>query len=173
MPPWSIPPADEPADFRRQAAAYARFRRDYSDALYAAIVERTGPAAGRVALDLGCGTGLVAARLAGLGFRVLGIDFSAPMLAQAARVHGAGVAVARGRAEALPVRPASLALVTCGTAFHWFDRTAALAEIGRVVAPGGIVALFWRYPEPGEPTLELLAGALRAVGVPVPEPFEH
>lgn len=174
MPPWSIPPADEPADFRRQAATYTRFRRDYSDTLYAAIMARTGPAGGRAALDLGCGPGFVARRIAARGFRVLGIDFSKPMLAEAAReLGGTGVDLVRGSAEALPVRSASLTLVTCGTAFHWFDRTAALAEVVRALAPGGVVALFWRYPQPGEPSLELLADALRGVGVPVPDPFEH
>lgn len=174
MPPWSIPPADEPADFRRQAAGYARFRCDYSDALYAAIAERCGPGAGRRALDLGCGTGFVAARLGARGFVVTGIDFSAPMIVEGARaLRGTPVRLVRARAEQLPLRSGSQALVACGTAFHWFDRAAALGEISRVLAPDGCAALFWRYPDPGQPSLALLAGALRAVGVDVPEPFEH
>ncbi len=118
-----LPPSDEPFDFRRQASRYGTFRRDYSPALYDAIAARTGAGDGRPALDLGCGTGFVAAALARRGWRVVGADFSAPMLAAA---NAAGTALVRARAEALPLRDATVALVTCGTAFHWFEPVPAL-----------------------------------------------
>jgi SAM-dependent methyltransferase len=167
---FSLPPSDEPVDFRRQAASYARYRRDYSPALYAAIAARTGPAAGRRAADVGCGTGFVTGTLRERGWDAVGVDFSAPMLAEARRA-GAGLALVAARAEVLPLRDASMSLVTSGTAFHWFAPAPTLAELARVLVPGGHVALFWRYPAPGQPHMAVLAETLRAVGVAVPDSF--
>lgn len=42
-----------------------------------------------------------------------------------------------GVAEAIPLADASVDAVTVGHAFHWFDRSRALAEIRRVLRPGG------------------------------------
>src|SRR5262245_27952287 len=125
MPQFALPRSDEPFDFRHQARLYGRYRRDYSDALYAAIEQRTGTPAGRPALDVGCGTGFVAATLARRGWRPTGLDFSAPMLHEA---RNAGVPLVRARGEVLPLADASVALVTAGTAFHWLAPRDALAE---------------------------------------------
>jgi ubiquinone/menaquinone biosynthesis C-methylase UbiE len=167
---YSLPPSDEPVDFRRQASDYARYRRDYSAALYDALAARTGPGAGRIAADVGCGTGFVASALRERGWRALGFDFSAPMLA-AARRAAAGLPLVGARAEALPLRDASAALVACGTAFHWFAPSPAIAELERVLVPGGHVALFWRYPAPGQPYIALVGEMLRAAGAAVPQVF--
>jgi len=164
-----LPRSDEPPDFRRQASGYARFRRDYSLALYDAIAASTGPAAGRRALDLGCGTGFVSARLRASGWRVAGGDFSAPMLAEARRYLGAGAHLLRARAEALPLAAGSVALVSCGTAFHWFSPRPALDEMARVLEPGGVVALFWRYPKRDAPTPRLVREVMARFGKRLPE----
>jgi SAM-dependent methyltransferase len=167
---FSLPPSDEPVDFRRQAASYARYRRDYSPGLYDAIAVRTGAPAGRRAADVGCGTGFVTATLRARGWNAVGVDFSAPMLAEARRLD-AGLPLVAARAEALPLRDASVSLVASGTAFHWFAPAPTLGEIARVLVPGGHAALFWRYPAPGQPHMALLAATLRAVGVEVPDEF--
>jgi SAM-dependent methyltransferase len=164
---FSLPRCDEPVDFRRQAAAYALYRRDYSAALYDAIAAHAGPGAGRRALDLGCGTGFVATTLAARGWRPVGIDFSAPMLAEARRLAGS-VMLARARAEALPLGDGAVALVTCGTAFHWFAPAPTLAEVGRVLGPGGCAALFWRYDAPGQSYMEIVRELLREVAGELP-----
>ena len=169
MPEYSLPPSAEPVDFRRQAASYGQYRHDYSPALYAAIAARTGAADGRHAADVGCGTGFVTAALRARGWDAVGIDFSAPMLAEARRAR---LPLARAVAEAVPLRDASVALITSGTAFHWFAPAPAVAEFTRVLVPGGHVALFWRYPAPGQPYMRLVAETLRAVGATVPDVFE-
>ncbi len=167
----SLPPCDEPVDFRRQAAVYGQYRPDYSAALYDAIASRAGAAGARRVVDLGCGTGFVARALAARGWDVVGVDFSAPMLA-AARATSPTLWLLRATAEALPLRAGSAGLVACGTAFHWFAPMPALVEMERVLSPGGWVALFWRYPLPGQSQRQLLREALRHAGVDVPEDFQ-
>src|SRR2546426_6365842 len=167
----SLPPCDEPVDFRRQAAVYGQYRPDYSAALYDTIARRAGAGGARWAVDLGCGTGFVAGALGARGWNVVGVDFSTPMLA-AARGASPALRLVRGTAEALPVRAGSAALVTCGTAFHWSAPVPAIVEIERVLARGGWAALFWRYPLPGQSQRQLLREALRHAGVDVPEDFE-
>jgi len=174
---FAVPRSDEPFDFRHQAAAYAAYRRDYSTALYDAIEAHAGAPAGRRAVDLGCGTGLVAATLARRGWRTVGVDFSGPMLVEAKRT---GVGLVRGRGEAIPVRTHAAALLASGTAFHWFAPADALREIARVLAPGGWAALFWRYARPGEATNRVIGEVMTRFGAPVlpddlvvhaPDPF--
>jgi len=167
-----LPRSDEPPDFRRQASSYGRYRRDYSAALYDAIAERTGAADGRRALDLGCGTGFVAAELRRRGWQVTGADFSMPMLGEARRFLGADAALARARAEALPLAAGSVALVTCGTSFHWFGPRPTLQEMHRVLVPGGWVALFWRDPTRDAVTPRIVREVLGRFGPQLPEePF--
>jgi SAM-dependent methyltransferase len=180
MAEYGLPRNDEPFDFRHQAAIYGRFRRDYSEGLYDAIAG--GAIDGIPAVDVGCGTGFVTMALRRRGWRVLGVDFSAPMLAQARAASGGTLPLVRARGESLPLRDGSAALVTCGTSFHWLAPASALAEFVRVLAPGGRVALFWRYPLPGEASSRLVIDVLRGMGVWVaddldtlrvhsPEPF--
>ena len=100
----------------------------------------------RRVLDVGCGTGLLTARLAHErpGTTVVGCDFSFGMLEQAAASRGAPAWWVQGDAMRLPFAPDAFGAVTCTESFHWYpDQAAALAEFFRVLEPGGrlLVAL--------------------------------
>lgn len=91
--------------------------------------------AGRL-LDVGGGTGRIAARLAGEIGLVVVTDASRPMLTEARAKPG--LAATRGHAERLPFGDDSFDRVLVVDAFHHFrDQGAAAAELLRVVAPGG------------------------------------
>ena len=97
-------------------------------------------------LDVGTGTGLVAAAAAatpGAAVRVVGLDVSPAMLARAReRVAPLGVALVTGDAEALPCRDGSFDAAAGHFVLVFLDRpAAALAELRRVLRPGGRVAL--------------------------------
>lgn len=164
MTEYGLPRSDEPFDFRRQARLYGCFRRDYSPALYDAIEVRTGVAARRTAVDVGCGTGFVTAALRHRGWRTVGVDFSEQMLAEARRQPSPPLLLARAVGETLPVASGAAALVTAGTAFHWLAPAPALAEFDRVLVPGGWAAVFWRYASPEEPSMRLVAEVLARFG---------
>jgi arsenite methyltransferase len=98
-----------------------------------------------VALDVGCGPGTFAAslaRAAGPGGLVLGIDISEPMLARAVRAAaGAQVAFLRADAQRLPLRDKSVDAVLSSAMLQLIpDPAAALAEMARVLRPGGRLA---------------------------------
>lgn len=102
--------------------------------------------AGAVVLDLGCGSGvdaLIAARRAGPRGRVIGIDFSASMLARARRAGaalGAGLLFCLADAERLPLREASIDVALVNGLFNLNPaRTAIFDQLARVVRPGGAV----------------------------------
>jgi ubiquinone/menaquinone biosynthesis C-methylase UbiE len=101
-------------------------------------------------LDLGCGTGQLLRRMdEELPARhLVGLDFSRGMLARAGeRVRTRRPMLVRGDALRLPFSTASFAAVVSTEAFHWFpDHDAALAEIFRVLAPGGTLLLGFVNP---------------------------
>ncbi|HEY5434754.1 MAG TPA: class I SAM-dependent methyltransferase [Candidatus Limnocylindrales bacterium] len=115
----------------------------------AADVATAAPNGGRV-LDVGCGPGHLANRLArDHGLEVTGLDLD-PMMIERARANAVQMAIAErrptfvvGGVDALPFPDASFDLVVSTLSMHhWADATAGQAEIGRVLRPGGR-ALIW------------------------------
>jgi demethylmenaquinone methyltransferase/2-methoxy-6-polyprenyl-1,4-benzoquinol methylase len=112
------------------------------------------PGGARVA-DLACGTGDLCTELTRVGYRAIGFDFSAGMLAHATTTSP----LVRADVLALPLADGGVDGVTCGFALrNVTDLAAFLAEIGRVVRPGGRVALL----ETSEPSGRLLRAGHRA-----------
>jgi demethylmenaquinone methyltransferase / 2-methoxy-6-polyprenyl-1,4-benzoquinol methylase len=99
------------------------------------------PLGGHV-LDVATGTGLVAAELLRQGFEVTGVDLSPEMLAVARRRFGDEVRLINASAEALPLASESFDHLTVTHVLRYVaDPRATLAELARVVRPGGFVAL--------------------------------
>jgi demethylmenaquinone methyltransferase/2-methoxy-6-polyprenyl-1,4-benzoquinol methylase len=104
---------------------------------------------GSVVLDLACGTGDLCRELARAGLRPIGLDLSHGMLA-AARTDAPLV---QADALRLPVPDASVDGVTCGFALrNLVALEPFLAELARVVRPGGRIALL-EVAEPSQPLL--------------------
>jgi ubiquinone/menaquinone biosynthesis C-methylase UbiE len=118
-------------------------------------------------LDVGCGTGLLAARIGRElpKTRVIGCDFSHGMLARAA-AHRRVKALVQASALSLPFRDGSFDAIVTTEAFHWFpDQQRALAEFHRVLAPKGRV-----FVSLVNPPLEIMARIGRRLSRALGEP---
>jgi SAM-dependent methyltransferase len=92
-------------------------------------------------LDAGAGRGTLAARLAALGYRVTALDESAAFVAYARqRWGGRHLRLVRGDVVRLPFTPAAFDAAVCGEVLeHVADDAAAVAELARVLRPGGVL----------------------------------
>ena len=110
-------------------------------------------------LDIGCGTGRYTRLLRALlpdGSRLAASDVSAAMLAQlkaANHGHAGGVVPLLAAAEKLPLRAASLDLVTAFNCVHHFDLGRFLTAAARVLAPGGQLFIYTRTPQQNARTI--------------------
>jgi SAM-dependent methyltransferase len=111
------------------------------------LIARSGPP-GR-GLDVGCGTGVLASRLAARGYAMSGLDPSAGMLEVMAAEHPEVEAV-RGSGDAIPFADDSFDLVVTVAALHHIADPAAvratLAEMIRVCRPAGRVVVWDHNP---------------------------
>jgi SAM-dependent methyltransferase len=123
--------------FARSAKAYERGRPEYPEGAVRHVVGLLAPEA--AVLDLAAGTGKLTRPLLAAGLRVTAVEPVAEMRA----ALPAEARALEGTAEAIPLPDGSVDAVTVGQAFHWFDGPAALAEIHRVLRPGGALALVW------------------------------
>jgi SAM-dependent methyltransferase len=128
--------------FEAGAETYARGRPDYPSEIDGWLRDtlRLGP--GRMALDLGAGTGKFTGRLLATGATVTAVEPVDAMRARLAR-DWPQVSALKGTAESIPLADASVDAVVCAQAFHWFATAAALAVICRVLKPGGRLGLVW------------------------------
>jgi SAM-dependent methyltransferase len=144
--------------FSAAAAAYERGRPSYPDEAVRLLVDGLAIRPGQVVLDLAAGTGKLTRLLAPTGARLLAVE---PVPAMRATLSSLlpEVDVLDGTAEAIPLDDASVDGVTVAQAFHWFRAPEALAEIARVLRPGGGLALVWNERDESVPWVAEL-GAL-------------
>jgi len=139
------------------------------------LVSKVEAVPGARVLDVATGTGLVARELARRGARVVGLDQSEAMLAEAVRRtrragFGERVRFVLGRAERLPFPDGAFDAVTFTYLLRYVDDPeATVAELARVLRPGGTLAgLEFAVPERAPLRLGWLAytrGVLPAVGL--------
>jgi SAM-dependent methyltransferase len=142
--------------FGAQAAAYVAGRPDYPAAVSEWLAGEIGLGPGRRVLDLGAGTGKFLPALRATGAEVVAVEPVAAMRAQLARANP-DVTPLPGTAEAIPVAAGTLDAVVCAQSFHWFASGAALAEIARVLRPGGRLGLIWNVRDETVPWVAALS----------------
>jgi len=154
------------------------------------VLVREGDLRGRRVLEVGCGTGVLAAALAErTAARVWAVDAEPAMLDVARTRVPATVGLKAGRAEELPFRDGWFERAVMRQVVQHVDRSRALPELARVLAPGGRAAIatfqhshfegFWlnpffpsfeaielaRFPEPGALAAELEAAGFASARI--------
>lgn len=127
--------------FSDRAADYVNYRPSYPAAAIDIILEGLGNPSQLVAADIGAGTGIASRLLAERGVCVRAIEPNAEM--QAASEPHSLVKFCDGTAEATNLPDASVDLVTCFQAFHWFNPEPSLIEFRRILKRSGQLAIVW------------------------------
>lgn len=136
----SLPP--QVRGFGLAADAYERGRPGYPAAAMDHLAAALDLGRSRRVADVAAGTGKLSRALAARTGWVVAVEPVAEMR-QILQAAVPDVAVVAGRAEALPLAPASVDAVTVAQAFHWFDGPHALEEFWRVLRPDRQLAVVW------------------------------
>jgi ubiquinone/menaquinone biosynthesis C-methylase UbiE len=138
--------------FSSNADDYERTRPGYPPDAVAHLVKVLGLRPGVTVADVAAGTGKLTRLLVRTGARVIAVEPVAAMRAYLAAACPAAE-VLDGVAEGLPLGDASADALTVAQAFHWFDGPRALLEFGRVLRPGGRLAVVYNHRDRQAPWL--------------------
>ncbi len=139
--------------FNRVAEYYDHYRPSPPETLPDLLIELCQVDLPSLVVDLGCGTGLSTLIWAGKAKTIIGIEPNADMLAVAQKKAKAvldpdqALVFQAGTASATHLPEHSADIVTCAQSFHWMEPDSTLAEIERILRPGGIFAAYdYQWP---------------------------
>lgn len=131
--------------FGEVAEEYDRHRPSYPDELFDLLIDRARPDA---VLDIGSGTGRVAAALSDLQLPGHAVEPDPSMAAVARdRLPGTWAVEVSDFEDCRAADRADWPLITCGQAWHWIDDRRGFARAAELLAPGAPLALFWNRPQ--------------------------
>ncbi len=148
------------------------FLRGAVDAHWGGDRDSIRPLAGKSALDIGCGAGLLCEPLSRLGADVTGVDASAENVSvAAAHAEAGGLDIRYMAGEVAGLDIGTFDLVTCVEVIeHVADKPAFLADVAARLAPGGLLVM--STPNRTVQSRVLLVGAAEAIGY-VPRGTHH
>lgn len=153
--------------FGATASKYDSYRPGYPSEFIHQILDGGDVPRDGLVLDLGAGTGQLATRALGLGYRVLAVEPDDRMRQVLADNIG-GERTLEGTAEEIPLKDATVDAVVAGQMWHWVDPSRAVPEVARVLKPGGPLAVLWSLRDDSVPWITRLAQT-----VVLPDPYSH
>ena len=162
--PWNLVAAGYAETTMQMLAQYAE------EAIAASHLIR-----GATVLDVACGPGTLALKVAREAAEVHGIDFSEDMLAifrhNTAREGHNNITIRHGDAQTLPYPDSMFDAAFSMFGLMFFpDRRKGFAEIYRTLKPGGTIAVTSWAPVDQSPAMQTMFGAIRAIKPELPEP---
>jgi SAM-dependent methyltransferase len=137
--------SDSTRRFSSRVDNYVKYRPSYPPEVVALLAAECALTPSSLIADIGAGTGLLAELFLNSGYRVLGVEPNREMREAGERLLAGypSYTSVDGTAETTTLADRSVDLITAGQAFHWFDQQKSQAEFGRILRPGGWVALVW------------------------------
>jgi SAM-dependent methyltransferase len=132
---------------------YEAGRPDYPERVYELLTTRCGLGPSSTVLEIGPGTGRVTRRLTALGAHVVAIEPDQAMAAHLrASTDPSSVEVLGESFEDASIAEDRFDLAVAAMSFQWVDQHVGLPKLGRVIRPGGWVALWWTlFGDPARP----------------------
>ena len=146
--------------FTHRADDYAASRPSYPIATIDALFDGLPPAAECTVVDLGAGTGISSRLFAARTARVIAVEPNAAMAAKGSADAAIRWQIATAEHTGLTAKSADL--VTAFQAFHWFDYDAAIAEMVRLLRPGGHAAIVYNERDEHDPFTAAYGTIVRA-----------
>jgi ubiquinone/menaquinone biosynthesis C-methylase UbiE len=142
--------------FEGAATVYEHSRPGYPPEAVRWLTDTLGLGPGRRAVDLAAGTGKLTRDLVPSGALVIAVEPVAGMrrtlaASSSQRPDASVLPVVAAVAQALPFGDGLLDAITVAQGFHWFATDEALAEMHRVIRPGGGLGLIWNHRDPSDP----------------------
>ncbi len=141
--------------YAHAADTYVRGRPGYPPEALHWLRETVGLGPGRTALEVGAGTGKFVKLLRETGAEIVALEPVDAMRAEIERRFD--VRTLGGAADAIGLPDGSVDAVLCAQAFHWFATPAAVAEMRRVLKPGGVLGLIWNGRDVSVPWVAAMA----------------
>jgi len=137
--------------FSTKAALYARYRWDYAAEAIQTLLDVTRLSSESCVADIGAGTGILAAHLAGRVRQLYVVEPNVAMRQMATRALASypSCHVVDGRAEATGLPDHSVELITAAQSIHWFEPGPTKREFARILRPGGWLAILRNYGTDG------------------------
>ena len=153
--------------FDSAAPDYVRGRPDYPPELLGWLTGPMGISADTRVVDLAAGTGKFTRLLVKTGARVIAVE---PVAGMRRALHDAlpQVEALEGTATSMPLGDGIAAAVLSAQAFHWFANEDALAEIARVLEPGGRLGLVWNVRDDRVPWVARIGAILDSLEADTP-----
>lgn len=131
--------------FSNRVDTYLKYRPSYPKEAIDYLYETVGLRPDSEIADIGAGTGIFSKLLLERGSRVIAVEPNPEMRQAAEKMLGGkpNFRAVPGSAEASGLSDRSVDFIVCAQSFHWFDRSAAKREFGRILKPGGKAALIW------------------------------